>query len=386
MAESSTRRALRIAMIGTRGMPANYGGVETVVDVLSRQLAARGHDVTVFCRSEDYETHPPMLDGVRLVYLPASESPGIGAMLHALRAAIHTVGRGYDIVHFHALGPGIMSLVARLFTRATVVVTVHGRDDQRAKWGRAARTILRVAATVSARVPHATLVVSKALADDYAREFGRATTVVPNSTQAITAIGAGSTLERFNLQPGGYLVSVGRLVPEKAPHELISAHRRSLADMPLVVVGGAAGTEDYVDHLTELVAEDPRITLTGPLYGDELAEVLTNAGAFVTASHLEGLPTALIEAGRAGLPIIASDIRPHCEILDLEAAADEPGRRVYPTGNVDELALIIDDVAAHLEDEALAAKSFAAILDERYAPVRTAEVHESAYRDAISAR
>ena len=127
---------LRIAMIGTRGMPANYGGVETVVDVLARELVARGHEVTVFCRSEDYDHHPPMLDGVHLVYLPASASPGVGAMLHAFRATIWTIGRGFDIIHFHALGPGLMSIIARLFTRATVIITVHGRDDKRDKWGR----------------------------------------------------------------------------------------------------------------------------------------------------------------------------------------------------------------------------------------------------------
>lgn len=371
-------------MIGTRGMPANYGGVETVVDVLSRQLAARGHDVTVFCRSEDYDTHPPMLDGVRLVYLPASESPGIGAMLHALRAAIHTIGRGYGVIHFHALGPGLMSVVARIFTRATIVITVHGRDDQRAKWGRAARTILRVAATVSARVPHATLVVSQTLADGYKREFGRATTVVPNSTHAIAEISAGETLKRLGLDAGEYFVSVGRLVPEKAPHELIAAHRRAITERPLVIVGGAAGTEDYVDHLEELSADDSRIMLTGPLYGDELAEVLTNAGAFVTGSHLEGLPTALIEAGRAALPIIASDIGPHREILETDSS--EPGRYTYPTGDVAALAELIDDVAANLAEDALASKAFAATLDDRYAPSRTAEVHERAYLEAINAR
>ena len=154
-------QGLRIAMIGTRGMPANYGGVETVVDVLARQLVLRGHDVTVFCRSEDYETQPPMIDGVHLVYLPASASSGAGAFIHALRAALHCIGRGFDIIHFHALGPGIMSVLARLLTRSTVAITVHGRDDKRDKWGRGARLLLRVAASISARVPHTTLVVSK---------------------------------------------------------------------------------------------------------------------------------------------------------------------------------------------------------------------------------
>lgn len=371
---------LKIAMIGTRGLPANYGGVETVVDVLSRELVRRGHDVTVFCRSEDYATQPPVIDGVKLIYLPASDSPGVGAMLHAFRASIYSIGRGFDVIHFHALGPGLMSLVSRAFSRATVVVTVHGRDDKRDKWGKRAKAILSVAARVSAKVPHATLVVSKALAAEYKEEFGRDTTVVPNSTHAIPARPAGTTLERFGLTAARYLVSVGRLVPEKAPHELIEAFDRSESTVPLLIVGGAAGTEDYVEELQQQYENSERIIFAGPLYGDELAEVLTNAGAFVTASHLEGLPTALIEAGRAGLPLLASDIPAHLEILDTTSSL--PGRCIFETGNVNELTDVLNKVTANLDEERNATSDYAKNLDDRYAPPRTAEVHERAYLGA----
>ncbi len=371
-------------MVGTRGMPANYGGVETVVDVLSRQLVSRGHEVTVFCRSEDYEEHPPMIDGVRLVYLSASTSPGVGAMVHALRAALYCVGRDYDVIHYHALGPGMMSVISRLLTRSTVVLTVHGRDDKRDKWGRGTRLLLRFAATISARVPHSTLVVSQTLADEYADEFRRSTTVVPNSTHPIPEVAAGSGLERFGLDPQRYFVSVGRLVPEKAPHEIIQAYNGAMTDMPLVIIGGAAGTESYVEHLHDLADGNENIIFTGPLYGDELAELLTNAGAFVTSSHLEGLPTALIEAGRAALPILASDIAPHCEILNTTTGSD--GRRIYPTGDTSALAQLFGLVEQAHDEELFGAKMLASELDERYAPRRTGEVHENAYVSAVANR
>lgn len=376
--------SLRIAMIGTRGMPANYGGVETVVDVLARQLVSRGHDVTVFCRSEDYDRHPPMIDGVKLIYLPACSSPGVGALKHAFRAASYCVGRNFDIVHFHALGPGLMSVISRLFTRSTVVLTVHGRDDKRDKWGRAAKLLLRLAAHVSARVPHSTLVVSEGLAREYQEEFRRTTTVVPNSTKAVPAIDPGETLARYNLMRQNYFVSIGRLVPEKAPHEMIQAYQKAMTDMPLVIVGGASGTESYVDHLHELAGDNPNIIFTGPVYGEALAELLTNAGGFVTSSHLEGLPTALIEAGRAGLPILASNIEPHCEILNTKTGRD--GRRVYPKGSTTALGELMTAVSEHHEEELFGAKLLAAELDDRFAPVRTGEVHEYAYVSAIAHR
>ena len=187
------------------------------------------------------------------------------------------------------------------------------------------------------------------------------------------------------MSPQRYFVSVGRLVPEKAPHEMISAYRQAITSMPLVIVGGAAGTESYVSHLHELAsnAANP-IIFTGALYGDELAEVLTNAGAFITSSHLEGLPTALIEAGRAAIPIIASDIPPHCEILDTTVGSE--GRRTYSVGDTNMLASTLALVEANISDEQFGAKLLAAELDERYAPARTGEVHERAYYAAIGQR
>ena len=140
----------------------------------------------------------------------------------------------------------------------------------------------------------------------------------------------------------------------------------------------------YVDHLKSLAAEDENIILTGPLYGDELAEILTNAGGFVTSSHLEGLPTALIEAGRAALPILASDISPHCEILNTDSGID--GRRIYSTGDPKELGDLMTMISEHHAEELFGAKLLAAELDERYAPARTAEVHEHAYVSAIAHR
>lgn len=366
---------LKVAMIGSRGMPAQYGGVETVVDVLSRELVRCGHDVTVFCRIEDYEERPESLDGVNLVYLPASPKPGIGALLHSARATVWSLGKGFDVLHYHALGPGLFSPLARLLSRSRVVQTVHGRDDKRAKWGRAGRYLLRLGVTVSARVPHRTLVVSRELADEYLHEFGRDTLVVPNAIPPVELVEPGEMLRSLALEPGGYVISVGRLVPEKAPHELIDAYVDSELALPLIMVGGAAPGTDYAAELSDSAKRSERVMLAGPIYGEGLAELLTSAAVFVSASHLEGLPTAMIEASRAGVPVVASDIGPHREIL----GADGPGRRLFRTGDGVDLVATLVAVLENLEAERAGAAVLGQELQDRFSADRAAAIHEIAY-------
>ncbi len=363
-------------MIGSRGMPAKYGGVETVVDVAARELARRGHHVTVFCRRSDYEERPRSIDGVRLVYLWAPKQAGVAALIHSLLATLWALPRRYDVLHYHALGPGLLACIPRVFKpRSMVVQTIHGRDDQRAKWGGFSKAVLRLGAISSSKVPHETLVVSHALRREYLAEFNRHTRVVPNATGAVERAEPGSALGWFNLEPGKYVVSVGRIVPEKAPHELIDAFVSSDLDTKLVIIGGSAGTEDYRAQLEEAAGDDDRVVFTGPVYGHELAQLMGGASCFITASHLEGLPTALIEAGRRGLPCLASDIDPHCEIL----GAGGPGRRTFITGDqgdlIDKLRMILDENSLERDG----ADVLASDLDRRFSLARAAEAHEAAY-------
>ncbi len=357
-------------------MPAKYGGVETVVDVAARELARRGHHVTVFCRRGDYEEHPRTIDGVRLVYLWAPKQAGVAALIHSLLATLWSLPRRYEVMHYHALGPGLLAFIPRVFKRRTLVVqTIHGRDDKRAKWGDFSKAVLRLGAASSARVPHETLVVSHALRREYLAEFNRHTRVVPNATGAVERAEPGNALGWFNLEPGNYVVSVGRIVPEKAPHELIEAFVDSDLDTKLVVIGGSAGTEDYRAELEEIAGDDDRIVFTGPVYGHELAQLMGGAACFITASHLEGLPTALIEAGRRGIPCLASDIDPHCEIL----GAGGPGRRTFVTGDNTDLIAKLGNILAENDAEREGADVLASDLDRRFSLARAAEAHEAAY-------
>jgi glycosyltransferase involved in cell wall biosynthesis len=172
---------------------------------------------------------------------------------------------------------------------------------------------------------------------------------VPNGVAAPRRVPAHQITTRFGLTAGGYLLLVGRLVPEKAADLLIRAFRRLPGPMRLAVVGGSSFTDDYVTTLRAAAGDDPRIVFTGFAYGDMLAELYTNAAAFVQPSRLEGLPLTLLEAASYGLPVIASDIQPHIELLD----SDGPGHRLFRDGDEDDLLYALWRVLADLPAERL---------------------------------
>jgi glycosyltransferase involved in cell wall biosynthesis len=363
-------------MIGSRGIPAKYGGVETVVEVLSKGLVAKGHDVTVFCRRRDYEQRPSVVDGVRCVYLWAPSAPGVGALVHAFIATLWALPRRFDVFHYHALGPGLPAVIPRLLTSSRIVQTVHGRDDQRAKWGLIPRLILGLGFRLSASVPHETLVVSRELQRQYRETLNTSTTVVPNAVRPpVAGRPPGPLLASHGLEPHAYLLFVGRLVPEKAPHELIHGFLNSGVGSKLVLVGGTTDAEGYAGVIEDAARASSDVIMTGPVYDDDLAELLNNAAIFVTASHLEGLPTTVIEAGRAGIPCLASDIPPHLELLEPAG----PGRRLFRVGDLDDFAHQLVSMCAQIDVERDGAVQLAREFDDRFSVARAVEVHEIAY-------
>lgn len=324
-----TGRRLRIAMIGQRGVPATFGGVERHVEELGSRLAARGHEVTVYGRTNYVREQRTEYRGMRVRNLPTVNSKHLDAIVHSGLSTLDAMIRGVDVVHYHAIGPGLPSFLPRYVARAKVVQTVHGRDAERAKWGPAARTVLRTAEWMSAHVPDATIVVARNLAEHYARTYRRPTWVIPNGVEPGVRRPAVAIADRWDLSVGSYALFVGRLVPEKAPDLLIRAWRHVDGDRKLVIAGGSSFTDDYVRSLERLAAQDDRVVLAGYVFGAPLEELYANAAAFVLPSALEGLPLTLLEAAAYGTPIVASDIPPHLEVLD----QDGPGHRFFRAGS-----------------------------------------------------
>lgn len=320
-------------MIGQKGMPATYGGIERHVEELSSRLASFGHQVTVYCR-RSYDALP--LDsyrGVRLRRAVTLPSKHLDALVHAATSTLVAMRDRPDIVHYHGLGPALVSPLPRYLSRARVVLTAHGLDNQRAKWGLLARSVLSAGYWLGGYVPHARVAVSRGLAAHFRARFPGPVRYIPNGVVLPEPMPAAQITGRFGLTPGNYLLLVGRLVPEKAADLLIRAFRRVPTELRLAVVGGSSFTDDFVQHLRAEAAGDDRIVFTGFVYGDLLAELYSNAAGFVQPSRLEGLPLTLLEAASYGLPVVASDIPPHQEVL----RADGPGRRLFRDGVEDDL-------------------------------------------------
>ncbi|MHB8488107.1 MAG: glycosyltransferase family 4 protein [Candidatus Dormibacteria bacterium] len=348
-------RPARIAFIGQRGVPATIGGIEHHVEEIGSRLVLRGHDVTVYTRASYARTHITEYRGMHVRYIPTAPTKHLEALVHSgLSTAVAMLPgpKHADILHYHAIGPSVFTPLPRALTRRGVVLTVHGLDYDRDKWGMGARAALRSAGWISAHVPHATISVSRNLADYYRARYGRVAHYIPNGVAAPIERPPRLISERFGLRGRDYALFLGRLVPEKAPDLLLRAFRTVDTSSRLVIAGGSSFTDRYVHELEVLAARDPRVLMVGPVEGELLHELYSNAALFVLPSRLEGLPLTLLEAASYRLPLVASDIPPNREVI----GDPRPGGRMFPSGDEEALARALHETLADLEAELAGAR------------------------------
>jgi len=315
-------------MVGQKGMPATYGGVERHVQELAVRLVESGHQVVVYNRPSYADDDVHDFRGVRVVTLPSLATKHLDAITHVALCTAHALRSDADIVHYHAIGPALLSWVPRL-RRTGVVVTIHGQDWQRPKWGPVAAMALRAGEWMAMHAPHRTIVVSESLSNRLSLEYGRSTDFIPNGI-TLDAEEDRSILDELGLEPGKYVFFASRLVPEKGAHYLIEAYRRTRMKLPLVIAGDSSFSSGYVRTLHAGSTGDG-VIFPGYVYGQRLAALFKNAALFVLPSDIEGLPIVLLEALGYGTPVLASDIPPNREVLgDLG--------RTFRVGDVDDLA------------------------------------------------
>ncbi|MBX3025241.1 glycosyltransferase family 4 protein [bacterium] len=324
-------RPLRIAVIGPRGIPSAYSGVERVTESLYGALAARGHEVTVYCRPEYAPRSPQRYRGMRLLRTPALNGRSLGTVSHVFTSSAHALWRGgYDVVHLHALAPG---LAAPLHRRAGVptVATVHGIDWQRAKWRGLGARVLRRAERWLVRSVDELITVSRDLETYYRTTYGRGSTLIPNGTDLTPEAPLDAALlRRFGLTAGDYVLFVARLVPEKRVEDLIRAFRGVDTAARLAIVGDSSHTDAYAAGLRREAAADGRVVFTGVQPRQHVESLFRGAAAFVLPSELEGMSMALLQALEMGVPSIVSGLPVHHELLDGIAGYD----LFFPAGDV----------------------------------------------------
>lgn len=324
----------RLVVLGSRGCPDVQGGVERHIEALAPLLAARGWDVEVIGRARYLPPGRRTWSGVTVTPLWAPKGRSLEAIAHTTLGLFVARLRRPDVVHIHAIGPSITLPLARLLG-LRVLVTHHGYDYDRAKWGRIAKATLKLGEWFGMRWSHGRIAVSNGITGTMRARHGRDVAFVPNGVW-VHPEPSRHALDAFGLAPHEYVLTVSRLVPEKRQLDLIEAYARlHRPAFKLVIVGGADHPGRYETMVRERAQATPGVVLTGFRSGAELAGLFANAGLFVLPSSHEGLPIALLEALAYGVPSLASDIPANLEV-------GLPSDAYFPLGDVGALSEAID--------------------------------------------
>ncbi len=334
---------MRVGVVGPLRMPNPQGGMSRHCEELYARITAMGHDVTVYCTRPDGGSRDSTYRGMRLRFVRPTRVAGLDRARCALAASADALRGRLDVVHFHALTSSGLCFVPRL-GRAKVAVTVHRLEWQDEKWGSAARAVLRASEWITMRAAHLVITVSRAFEDDLRARYPRVRGKVhyeANGFVPMPSVGPES-LATLGLRPGGYLLTVGRIVPEKGVHVVVDAFAQAIERglvIDLAVVGGAREETGYVRSIrARAQALGRRVHLLGVRRGDELAALFEHARLYVAGAFHEGQPLAVLEAMSAGRAVIATDIPAHRELLG-------GAGRYVPAGDAGALARAIEALA-----------------------------------------
>jgi glycosyltransferase involved in cell wall biosynthesis len=322
---------VKVAILGTRGIPASYSGFETAAEQLASRLTARGHEVVVYCRPHVVDPALRQYRGARLVHRPTIRNKYLDTITHTLLSALHTARRERpDVALFFIAGNSPVCLVTRAAGIPTVI-NVDGLDSDRSKWPGPAKAYLRFAERNAAHWADEALTDSSVVADIFQRRYGERIGVIPYGVEDPGHDGT-ETLERLGLEPRKYVLFVGRLEPENNPHLLVEAFSRIPAerarDMKLVVVGGAPYADDYIKHVHR--SGDPRVVFPGYVFGRGYWELQRHAYAFCAPTEVGGTHPVILEALAAGNCVLVNDHAPNVETIG-DAGLTFSGRAGVPS-------------------------------------------------------
>lgn len=326
---------MKIAITGFRGIPANYGGFETFVEELAPRLVQRGHDVTVYCRSNNITWPEEYYKGVRLVILPTISHKYFDTVIHTFLSLLHCAFRKNDIVFVLNAANSPLVFIPRL-AGARVALNVDGIERLRKKWNIIGRLYYRIGEYFATKFPNVMVSDADVIYSYYRETYGKESIMIPygaNMEKSLTT----DALDIFGIKPREYVLYVSRLEPENNADKVIMAFKRTRTDKKLVIVGDAPYAEEYKARLRELAGSDPRILFTGFVYGAGYREFQTNAYCYIQATEVGGTHPALIEAMALEKCVIANGTPENREVLSDTGI-------IYLKNDVDDLHLKLQQV------------------------------------------
>ena len=307
--------APRVALIGSRGIPARYGGYETLFHELAPRLVARGFEVTVYARAHYVRRGLRRARGARLVVLPTVRSKHLDTPVHTLLSCLHASGERYDVALVVNSANAIFLPVLAAAGIATVL-NVDGIEKRRAKWGAFGRGVYALSERLACFLPDRLVTDAEVIRDHYRARYGAESTVVAYGVDGRSGSGT-RTLSRLGLESRRYVLYVSRFEPENNPHRVAEAYRGVPGDLPLVMVGGAPYASRFIESFTR--GADPRVRFPGAIYGRGYRQLLTHCAVYVHATEVGGTHPALVEAMGHGAAIVVHDTPENREVAGAAA-------------------------------------------------------------------
>ena len=321
-------RKYNIAMFGHKQIPSKEGGVEVVVNELCTRMAEKGHSITCYNRSKEkiipLKNRIRIYNGIKIKDVFTINAKGLAAVSSSFVSTLLSAFGRYDIIHIHAEGNCAFLFVLK-FMKKKSIVTIHGLDYKRSKWGGFASKYILFGEKMAVKFADEIIVLNSWTQNYFKEKYNRDCVFIPNGVIKHNAVAAREIYEKYSLEKDGYILFLGRLVPEKGLEYLIKAFKDVHTDKKLVIAGGSSDTDDFVNNLRSLAADDDRILFTGFASGNLLDELFSNAYVYVLPSDLEGMPLSLLEAMSYGNCCLTSDIPEITEVIEDKAVIFKKG-------------------------------------------------------------
>jgi glycosyltransferase involved in cell wall biosynthesis len=299
---------VRFAIVGTRGIPARYGGFETFAEELSTRLTARGHTVTVYCRERFAE---PSYSGVRLKYLPTIRNKYLDTIVHTLLSTLHlALVRGQDAVLYCNAANAVFTWIPR-FLGMPVALNVDGLERNRKKWNVLAKAWYRVSEWLATWMPSAVVTDAIAIQEYYEKRYRKTSFMIPYGAE-VGLVSTVSTIRKLGLEPLEYFLYVSRMEPENNALLVRESFEKVQAPFKLALIGDAPYAAEYIQRVRD--TKDPRIVIPGAIYGDGYRELGSHCFAYIHATEVGGTHPALIEAMGRGALTLFLDTQENAEV------------------------------------------------------------------------